>query len=455
MRKIALALTVLFLIILLLEDKRTSSLEATYLSYIKERSPNKLEGPEKSVFREALMTMDPRTGEIPTEKRRQVIRSIKASRAAQDRDFAWEQIPTEVAGRTRSIMIDPNDPDRLWSGSATGGLWYTSDFRNNTAWVPVSDDWESLSVSSITYDPNNTQTFYAGTGESFTSVNIYRESTSSGVGIYKSEDGGASWSLLPSTADFKYVNDIIVRDENGTSVIYAAVVSGIYQGQVFGSLPTDGLYRSDNGGDSWQQVLPDIPGSSVPFAVSDIELMDNGDIYLGTMRNLAIEGGGYILHSENGLDWQVINNLKEQLLVSYGDTLIAGRVMLASLGDKMYALGTGGVTNSFNQIRDFAALLMLKNEDGIWASVDTPESNWASIPWHALTLKVDPNNEGNLVIAGLDVYATNSADNSSGGSVSDLTWSKLSDWSSMYYYSDYLIRYFGLDDVDSIRNHFV
>ncbi|MDW3191488.1 MAG: hypothetical protein R8G66_03960 [Cytophagales bacterium] len=84
-----------------------------------------------------------------------------------------------MAGRTRALMIDPNDENRLWIGTATGGMWYNPDFRDNAQWVPISDDWESMSISSLAYDPVNPSTFYAGTGESFTSVPVFRESSSS------------------------------------------------------------------------------------------------------------------------------------------------------------------------------------------------------------------------------------------------------------------------------------
>ena len=83
-------------------------------------------------------------------------------------------------------------------------------------------------------------TFYVGTGEAFTATITYRESTNTGVGIYKSTDGGQTWNILPSTQNFKYISDIEVRNENGNSVIYAGVVSGVYQGEEHQSPPPTG-----------------------------------------------------------------------------------------------------------------------------------------------------------------------------------------------------------------------
>lgn len=428
--------------------------EETYLGNISNLNIGKLDGPEKSVFRDVLMTMNPKTGEIPIENVRTLIQS-RRGRTTNERDFEWQQINSDIAGRARAIMIDPNNSQKLWLGAVTGGLWYNPDFRNNAAWVPVSDDWESLSISSITYDPNNSDIFYVGTGESFTSVNIYRESTSQGVGIYKTTDGGATWSLLSSTSGFQYVNDIVVRDEDGTSVIYAGVASGIYQGSTFGSSPSDGLFRSADGGNSWTQVLPNIVGSSVPYTVSDIELTSTGEIYVGSMRNLATEGGGYILFSSDGVNWEVEDRYVTEILQEYldiGYTVIPGRVRFASSGSMVYAVVTGGLTNVFDQIRDFGFFTRMMYKDGVldWQNLDGPSSSWASIPWHALAMSVDPNDDNHLVVGGLNVHALSNAREAGA-----LSWAELSDWSSMYYFSDYLIPYYQLSDIDSVKNHFV
>lgn len=439
--------------------KSNQAPEEIYLSNISKRQPLKLDGPEKSAFRDALMTMNPETGEIPTKNIQKTIQANNSGRVATgDRDFQWKQVDTEIAGRARSIMVDPNDSDKLWLGAVTGGLWYNPDFRNNADWVPVSDNWESLSISSIAFDPNNSQVFYVGTGESFTSVNIYRESTSAGVGIYKSTDGGSSWTLLSSTSDFQYVNDIVVRDEGGSSVIYVGVASGIYQGNVFASTPSDGLYRSTDGGDTWSQVLPNIAGSSVPYTVSDIELAPDDNLYVGTMRNLELKGGGVVLSSSDGINWETEDrfavNITEELLNNYGFEAYPGRVRIASGGDMIYAVGTAGWLNNFDQIRDWggATRIMYKEGSADWVDLDGPPSNWASIPWHALAFSVDPNDDDHLIVGGLDVHALSNA-----REAGSLSWVHLSDWASMYYFSDYLIPYYGLsgENIDSVQNHFV
>lgn len=418
----------------------------------------KLDGPDKSKLRDVMMTMNPTTGQFnPKEIGKIIGQNYRRRKAEGDRDFQWEGVPSDIAGRVRTLMIDPKDRNKLWAGAVTGGLWYTNDFRNNTVWQPVSDNWENMSISCMTYNPQDLDVFYVGTGESYTSVNIYRESTSAGAGIYTSEDGGQSWSLLSSTTAFDYVNDIVVKVEEGISVIYVAVASGRYQGKVFNSVPTDGLYRSVDGGSSWTQVLPNIPGQDVPYAVADIELTANGRLFVGTMRNLALEGGGYILYSDDGLTWERKDVYLEEALAQSGHMAKPGRVLLKSApsaGNIVYAMGTAGYNNSANQIRDEVSLTrILRTGDGgeNWRFIDPPsDSRWSNIPWHALALGVDANNPNKIVIGGLDVYALPDATQGGG-----LNWRKLTNWFSMFYFSDFFINYYKLTNVDSLRNHFV
>ncbi len=425
-----------------------------YLSEINSLSQMELSGPDKAAFRDLIMTMDPVTRKVP--KTLPIAERVEQ----ESRNLQWTQIPSqEMAGRTRTLMIDPNDANRLWIGTATGGIWYNPDFRNNAQWVPISDDWTSLSISSLAFDPTNPSTFYAGTGESFTSVPIYRESSSSGVGIYKTTDGGSTWELLTSTSDFDYINDIVVRDENGVGVIYAAVASGTYKGRVFASEPSDGLYRSEDGGASWTQVLPNVEGKEYSYAVSDIELTATGDLYVGTMRNLELIGGGHILMSSDGLNWithrTLVDNITSNELV---DGVVAGRVTLKSGADIIYAIGTGATVNRFGHYRDAPEFNQLyrKETNGNWEQVPDPYqlngALWSNIPWHALAMGVDPINGKDLIIGALDMYSIEEPD----VNASVLDWQKLSDWSVSYNIQGYLKQLNPPGtNVDSLKNRYV
>jgi photosystem II stability/assembly factor-like uncharacterized protein len=396
--------------------------------------------PGMAAYQDFFTTMDPALGRVPMERMAAAFDQVRddaaSHRLKSGRDLEWNIVPSNMGGRTRCIMYDPNDVsgNKVWAGAVTGGLWYNNSITSGlSAWVPVDDFWGTLSISSITFDPNNTQTFYVGTGEPFTAIITYRESTNTGLGIYKSTDGGQTWNILPSTQYFKYISDIEVRNENGSSVIYAGVVSGVYQGEEHQSMPTDGLYRSADGGQSWVQVLPLIPGSNKPYPVADIEITSANRIMVGTKRNLNDEGGSTILWSDQGIigTWAVFDDYVD-IIQNDPDWYVIGRVMIGSAPSDpniAYALFEAGYVNSENGFVYSRGRHIARTNDGgqSWSYRPTPSGNnygWASIGWHALTVGVDPNNPEALYIGGLDVYKS-----INGGQ----NWSHVSDWSLMYY----------------------
>src|SRR5210317_1118223 len=220
---------------------------------------NRPDRPDLAAMQNYFSIMDPQLKTVPTERLRDAFeysRSLQATGLKQGNAMYWETAGSNMGGRTRAIMYDPNDAagNKVWAGAVTGGIWYNEDITSFLSpWVQIDDMMANLSISCIVYDPNNTQVFYAGTGEAETARVIYRESSGVGMGILKSTDGGASWDFLPSTETFDYVTDIQVRDEDGNSVLYAGVASGFYKGATHQSEPSNGLFRSEDGGNNWEQ----------------------------------------------------------------------------------------------------------------------------------------------------------------------------------------------------------
>ena len=109
-----------------------------------------------------------------------------------------------MGGRTRAIMFDPNDlaNKKVWAAGVTGGLWYNNDITDSESqWNAIGDFWDNLSVSRIIHDPAHPEIFYVATGEANTALVTYRESSSRGIGIWRSIEAGDSdsWEILPST----------------------------------------------------------------------------------------------------------------------------------------------------------------------------------------------------------------------------------------------------------------
>ena len=145
----------------------------------------------------------------------------------------WESLgPGNVGGRTRGLAIDPQNTNIMWAGGATGGLWKTTDGGQN--WTPVDDFAPVLAINCLVMDPHDPNTIYACTGEQ---TQNWR-----GAGIYKTSDGGDSWTQLPATttSDFYFVNNLAISPAS-SSHLYAATNTG--------------LWASLDGGNTWNLSL--------------------------------------------------------------------------------------------------------------------------------------------------------------------------------------------------------
>ncbi len=398
------------------------------------KSPNQ---PDMAAFQEYTMTVDPKTGNVPKKRLLDAYHLTQSMEAEQvstrnlNSLMNWETSGSNMGGRTRALMFDPNDPNntKVWAGGVTGGLWYVNDIEDtNEDWKPVDDFWSNLAISCITYDPNDPQIMYVGTGEAQTARIIYRASSGVGAGIFKTNDGGQTWNLMDSTSGFDYITDIAVKDENGTSIIYACVASGTYEGEDHESHPSDGLYRSEDGGDTWDQVLPVIPQSltNKPYAPADIEISANGRIFIGTMENLDKQGGATILYSDSGLEGSWTTYAEYYDLISNESYYkIPARTLVATAPsdpNTVYAQFAAGYNNGFVYYR---GRYMVKSIDGgtTWTQLTIPDDGWSTLAWHAFVLKVDPQDPNSIYTGGLDLWkSTNGGD----------MWSHISDWSEMY-----------------------
>ena len=147
--------------------------------------------------------------------------------AARDANLgAWQPVgPGNIGGRTRSLVIHPNDVNIMYAGSVGGGVWKTTD--GGSSWTPLTDLLPSIGIGALAIDPKNPDVLYAGTGEYYTSDT--RGDSIRGAGIFKSTDAGATWTRLPgtTTSNFSYVNKIVVSP-NDSSRIWVANWTGIW-----------------------------------------------------------------------------------------------------------------------------------------------------------------------------------------------------------------------------------
>lgn len=151
--------------------------------------------------------------------------------------------PTNIGGRITDVEMSPTNFDTIYAGAASGGVFLSTD--GGTSWAAIFDNALSLSIGDIAIDPGNPKTIYVGTGES----NAGGGSTSySGMGVYKSTDAGQSWTHL-GLEETRYTGRMLVDPSNSQRVYLAAM------GKLYGKNEQRGLYRSDDGGLTWQKKL--------------------------------------------------------------------------------------------------------------------------------------------------------------------------------------------------------
>ncbi|AHG92472.1 hypothetical protein J421_4937 (plasmid) [Gemmatirosa kalamazoonensis] len=153
----------------------------------------------------------------------------------------WRQIGPTRAGRARAAAGVPSQPNVFYAGFDNGGVWRSTDYGAN--WVPIFDDQPTGSIGAIAVAPSDPNVIYVGTG-----AGIIRPDLSTGNGVYKSTDGGRTWTHL-GLDDTRMIAMIDVDPRNPDRLFVAAL------GHPYGPNAERGIYRSTDGGRSFQKVL--------------------------------------------------------------------------------------------------------------------------------------------------------------------------------------------------------
>lgn len=198
-----------------------------------------------------------------------------------------ERGPANVPGRTRGLVVDPDDPNKntWYAASVGGGVWKTT--NAGSAWSLITPDISNLATTVLEMAPSNHDVMYIGTGEGFGNLDGI-----SGSGMFKSTDRGVTWSYLTNTADLGDINRMIINPADENMVVVAS---------------NSGIFKTVNGGANWTKVssltfiqdLKATPGNfAVQYATQNgvgvLKSIDNGDswglsnIGMGSLRRVEI-----------------------------------------------------------------------------------------------------------------------------------------------------------------------
>jgi photosystem II stability/assembly factor-like uncharacterized protein len=235
------------------------------------RAPAEMKAERAEHFRRLLR--DPASDVIPRDAKRKDADFAKQVEALQGRSkkedllYWYEAGPNDVGGRTRALAVDVTNSDVVIAGGVSGGIWKSTD--RGASWRLRGTNAENYSVSALAQDPRagSTNIWYYASGEFAGNSASLSGASYRGSGLFKSTDNGDSWTQIQSAGSsqnwdtvFDYVSDIVVSPTSG-SVFIAANGTGIY--------------RSDDGGSSFQLVL----GEANDHYWSDVVVAPNGKLY--------------------------------------------------------------------------------------------------------------------------------------------------------------------------------
>ena len=272
-----------------------------------------------------------------------------------------ERGPANFGGRTRAIVIHPNNSDIWWAGAVGGGIWKTTD--GGSTWVCKTDDLPVLSVTAMDICKNQPDILYAGTGEGF-----YNSDAIVGDGVFKSTDGGETWSQLASTAsnhNFRYVNRLIVDPDDPNTLLVAT---------------NSGVYRSTDGGANWTEVFNN--GQRVQQIVAN-PLRFNTQF-------ICVYSSGIYKSTDGGLTWnyvseEITNHYRIEMAIAPTDTNI---VYASPVDDNSGLLGFFRSPDAGNT----------------WINYGN-STNWlGSQGWYDNDLAVSPLDEDIVYVGGINLY---------------------------------------------------
>ena len=267
------------------------------------------------------------------------------------REMSWRMIGPHRGGRTKAAAGIPDRPGVFYVGVCNGGVWKTDDYGRT--WSPIFDDQPTGSIGAIAIAPSNPDVLYVGSGEG-----LQRPDLSTGDGIYKSVDGGRTWRHLGLRAG-RQIPQIVVDPRDPNRLLVAVL------GSPYGPGPERGIFRSADGGETFEKVLYRDEDTGAVDVVLDPADASTAYAVLWEARQAPWENGnfngpgsGVYKTTDGGSTWRPI---------------VSGLPTFAEDG-----LGRIGITVAPSNPRRLFATVEAKRKAGLYRSDDAGET-WALI----------------------------------------------------------------------------
>jgi len=344
-------------------------------------------------------------------------RQTEMKKTSKFKDLKWQVLgPSNISGRCTDVaVVAPKGRNyTMYMAAASGGVWKTE--NEGTTWTPVFDQAASTAIGNIAVAPSDPRVIWVGTGE----ANIFR-SSQSGAGIYKSIDGGTTWQFM-GLAGTNTIARIVVHPKN-PDVVYAAA-----SGHEWTPNPDRGVYRTADGGKSWEKIL------YVNEETGAIDLRmdprDNDTLYAALWqrtrkkwndpRNDAqTKDSGIFKTTDGGKTWKPVNTglpeakfrgrigidiclAKPSVLYAFVDNYETAREPSEEERQDSYGLPSAGIIKGATVYRSDD-----KGETWTQASGLTPEQksfmerHSNTYGWVFGQIRVDPNDENTIYTMGL------------------------------------------------------
>lgn len=282
--------------------------------------------------------------------------------------------PAVMSGRVTSIDVASHDENIIFTGTASGGLWKS--VSGGITWEAVFDDQNIMSIGAVRIDPSSPDIVWAGTGEGNP-----RNSQTSGGGIFKSDNGGHSWKKL-GLEKTTTIHRIIV-DPSNSDVVYVGA-----HGSAWGPTPDRGIYKTQDGGNSWNKIL--FVNDSVGCADLVMDPLNSGKLFAAMYQyerkpyvfKSGGKGSGLYMTTDGGKNWTL---LTDKHGLPEGDLGRIGIAISPSNPRIVYAL-----------IESKKTALYKSNDGGFkWEKVN--DEAVSDRPFYYHELYVDPSNENHLI----------------------------------------------------------